>query len=253
MENKEIKVTVENGVKELVVRHGKAEPVAEFRKGVKVSGTLSLPRIHLTNPPKSLTSKGLLVIGDKDNIDNVLAYSYLEVNRDKGSIDFIEDAGNAWENTYSGILEKDERFEKFNINTGKSYTTLELAEFIKMNRSHFETREKAMLLVSSLRNFKAKVDKDIENADDGRGNRKILLAQAVDSNIPESFKINVPIFKGYDKQIIEVEISIDAGDLSCTLISPEANDYIEEVKDSLIDAEIAQIRELHPTLRIFEV
>lgn len=252
MESKEFNINVDNEIKELVVRHGKAKPVAEFRKSVNVKGTLSVPRIHLKNPPSWLTGEGLSVLNNP-RVDNILSFSHLTIDREKGVITFTEDAGNEWQSTYVGALVMDPRFEKFKINTGKSYTTMELAEFIKMNRSYFETRDKAMLLVSALRNFKAKVDKDIENADDGRGNRKILLAQAVDSNIPESFKICLPIFKGYERQTIEIEISIDAGDLSCTLISPEANDYIEEVKDDLIDAEIDSIRELQPTLRIFEV
>ncbi|WP_162984861.1 hypothetical protein [Mesonia aquimarina] len=246
MKDQKINVSVENGVKELIIRHGEAEKLPAIRKPAVIEGTISVPRIHLENPSNWLTDK-------VENGDNVLAFSRIEINREKKSIEFIEDEGREWESHFLGVLEFTEIFEKFGINSDKSYTSLELGEFIKMNRSHFETRDKAMKLVNELRKFKAKVDKDIENADDGRGNRKILLAQAVDSNIPESFKITIPIFKGQPKQTLDVEISIDAGDLSCRLISPEANDYVEQMRDKLIDAEIEQIRELHPTLRIFEV
>jgi len=251
-ENQQINLHVEKGQNEVIIRHGEAEPVVPFRKPLRLHGTLEVPRKHLENPSRWLTNKG------PDNIkleyrDSPLNYSYLAVNREKGSIEFAEDAGNPWGSIYVGELQLDPRFEKFNINTGKSLTTLDLANFIKMNRSHFETKDKAMLLVSQLRNFKAKVDKEVENAADDRGNRRILLAQAVESNIPESFKIMVPVFKGYPAQTLEVEISIDPNDLSCSLISPEVNDYIERTKDDLIDTELDSIKEMHPTLRIFEV
>lgn len=245
-ENQQINLHVEKGANEVIIRHGQAEPVVPFRTSIDVSGTLEVPRKHLENPPMWLTASG------PGEIDAPLNHSYVKVDRAKGGIRFFQDVGTPWESSYEGILRLDPRFEKFGINTGRSYTTLELANFIKMNRSHFETKDKAMLLVTELRQFKAKIDKDVENQADDRGNRKILMAQAVESNIPESFMITVPVFKGYAVQALEVEIAIDPGDLSCTLVSPEVNDYVEGTKDDLINAEIEQIKDLHPTLRIFE-
>lgn len=261
-ENQQINLHVKEGTNEVIIRHGEAEPIVPFRGTVEITGNLSVPRIHLTNPSKWLTKKAVdlgplytkeQLAEEKSVSDSPLHWSYLRVNRDKGLIEFIEDAGNPWEARFAGSLQFDPRFKKFKINTGESWTTLDLANFIKMNRSQFETKDKAMLLVSELRNFKAKIDKEIENAADERGNKKILIAQAVESNIPESFNIKVPVFKGYPEQTLEVEISIDPNDLSCSLVSPEVNDYVESTKDDLINAELAEIRDLHPTLRIFEV
>ena len=251
-ENQQINLHVEKGANEVIIRHGEAEPVADFRKGITISGTLGVPREHLEKPSNWLTAKGFLVTSAVE-MDTVLHFSHLQVNRDKGTLTFTEDAGNEWENKYIGTLQLDPRFEKFGINSGKSYTTIDLSHFIKMNRSHFETKDIAMLLVSQLRDFKAKVDKEVENHADERGNRRILQAQAVESNIPESFNITVPVFKGFPAQTLEVEIAIDPQDLSCRLVSPEVNDYIEATKDQIINAELAVIQKLHPTLRIFEV
>ena len=250
-ENQQINLHVQEGANEVIIRHGQAVAVVPFREKINIKGTLEVPRKHLENPSKWLTKKETTILSKEG--DAPLNYSHLEVNRDKGTIRFVEDAGNPWQSTFTGTLELDPRFEKFGINSGRTQTTLDLANFIKMNRSHFETKDKAMMLVSELRNFKAKVDKEVENAADDRGNRRILLAQAVESNIPETFKITVPVFKGFPAQTLEVEIAIDPSDLSCSLISPEVNDYIEETKDDLIDAEIEKIEALHPTLRIFEI
>lgn len=112
---------------------------------------------------------------------------------------------------------------------------------------------KPMRLVSELMGFEAKINKEVEAKADERANRRVLLAQTVTTNLPESFKMKIPIFKGQPEQIIEVEIGIDPVDLSCLLVSPEANDIITEVKNSIIDEQLAEISKLHPSLRIFEV
>lgn len=240
---------VSPGKEEIVIRHGEAPEAIPFRKSVHVSGNIDVPKEHLRSPGKRLTEQ---YVHDSEQ-DNQLAVSYLKVSRDDRSITFVEDAGMPWENKYHGQLKLDPRFERFQINTGHSRTTHELADLFKMNRTLFETKDKAMVLVSELRQFKAKVEKDIEENDDKRGNTKILYSQAVQSNIPKSFKLNIPVFKGQEPWLFEVEIEIDPSDLSCRLISPEANDFIEENTNNLIDSEIAVIQDQYPALRIFEV
>lgn len=258
MENKKPEITHKvnfeiNPEEETVLRTGEAEPVKKFRKGTHVVGTISTPRIHLTNPPKRTLEEHAVNYPIDQTKDTPLSFSFIMVDRTERSILLREDAGQEWESQYKGTLELDPRFVKFGINTGEQYNTFELADFIRMNRSHFESREQAMLLVSSLRNFQAKVNNEIENKDDRRANIKILRQQTVQSNLPDDFRLKIPIFKGEEKESINVEISIDADNLLCTLESPEAQDAIEMMTDRIIDQELDDIRELHPNIRIFEV
>jgi len=127
-----------------------------------------------------------------------------------------------------------------------------LSMTFKMNRSLFETKDIAMEISSVLADFKAKIDKEIEKSEDFRGNRKLLQNQIVKTNVPPGFNLCVSVFKNHPKTVIAVEIVIDPDDLSCALISPELNDYIVENTDILIDSELTKIRELFPSLRIFE-
>lgn len=244
----EIKLNVTTDNNEVIIRTGDAEPVIPRRKSVEIKGNLNTPLNYLKHPPKWF----------KDGEDNTIAdspfqFSNLKVDRDKMSITLVVDEGSEWESVYKGSLEFGDIYKRFGINSNKSFTTHELAELIKMHRSYFETKDIAMKLVSELRNFKAKVDKQIEDADDMRGNKRVLYQQAVDSNIPNDFKLNIPVFKGYESQHLELEISIDASDFSCRLISPEASDYVNELKNGLIDEQVAQIKELNETLKVFEV
>ena len=208
----------------------------EFGNAVKYEGTLKMPNEILSK-----------------NLKEHISYSILLVNKPKRQLELIVRHG--WINSehYSGQLRFSKIFEEFGINTGQSRTTHELADFIKMNRSYFETKDKAMHLVKVLKSFKAKVNKEVESSDDNRGNKKILLDQAVDSNIPDAFKVNIPVFEYHDKELIEIEIYIDSSDLSCQLISPEARDYVNDVSDNLIDAEVAVIKESFPDLIVIEV
>lgn len=52
-----------------------------------------------------------------------------------------------------------------------------------------------MILVSTLKNFKAKVNQDIERSKEENGNKTDNYSQVVDSNLPKSFKLNIPLFK----------------------------------------------------------
>lgn len=244
MSEVKLNITTENN--EVIIRTGEAEPNIPERQSISISGNLDTPLNYLKNPPSWFTRQ------DEDS-NSVLEFSNLKVDRDSMIIELVVDEGSIWQCSYKGALLLDETFKKFGINASKSFTTFELSDLIKMHRSYFETKDIAMKLISELRNFKAKVDRQIDNADDTRGNKRVLCQQAVDSNIPEEFKIILPIFKGYEKQSISLEVVIDASDFSCRLISPEASDYINELKNGLIDEQVKLIEGLFPVLKKFEV
>lgn len=103
--------------------------------------------------------------------------------------------------------------KKFAINTGDYIGAFEMADMIKAYRSYFTSQADAMKLVNELRNFKAKIDKEIEASDDKRGNTKFLRSQIVESNLPKSFKLEIPIFKGQPKKTIEVEVEVNPDNL----------------------------------------
>lgn len=122
-----------------------------------------------------------------------------------------------------------------------------------MNRACFTDRNKAAELVTIMRNFKAKVTTDIEISDDKRGNTAQVRRQAVEGNQPPSFELHIPIFKGHNKIDFTVEIDIDPETLKATLVSPEAQEYITDYRDDIMDGIIEKIKELCPEIPIIEV
>lgn len=220
---------------EVVIRHGKAVELHEPER-VRISGTIDAPARWLEKRADCIREKCCHVL----------------VDRDKMAIKLQCDENDYYGTSITGSLQLSEEYRRFGINSGEYRTHFELAELIKMNRSYFENKTAAMKLVSELQNFKAKVDKEVEQSDNNRGDRRLLVAQAVKHNLPESFTLIIPIFKGVSEQTIEVEVYVNPSDLTCTLVSPEANDIVVSSRDALMDSVIERIRTAAPDVVIIE-
>jgi hypothetical protein len=219
----------------LTIYEGKAQEIRD-PKIIGITGTLDAPYRWLEKRITKIEQLDAHVIVNRANLTIVLKLE------DK---DYFGDA-------ITGKACFHPAFLIFAINSGTYRTTHELAQLFKMNRSHFENQSKAMSLVTELQNFKAKVDSEIEKTSNNRGDKRDLTAQVVNSNIPEKFNLNIPIFKGQPKRLIEIEIYINPADLTCTLVSPEANDMTETYRDTMIDEVLAKITEAAPAIVIIE-
>lgn len=249
METKEIKSEIKKQVAEMlanglpsqcgeiVIREGKAMEVREPVK-VGISGTLDAPARWLeTRMRLGLVNQGA---------------NHVLVDREHLTITLQCNENNHYGSKISGSLIVSPEFRRFGINEGEYITNFEMAELFKMNRSHFETKAVAMKLVTELQNFRAKVDKEIEKSDNNRGDKRLLINQVVQSNLPEAFNLHIPIFKGTPKQTVNVEVYINPSDFSCTLVSADAIDLLEEMRDSQMDAVLSRIREVCPDIVIIE-
>lgn len=236
-EKKEFTITPAAGVSELIILEGKAEETFEKApKVITISGVVD-------SPLKWLEKRINLIDQKKSNI---------LVDRDKMSMLLVVNEKEHYNETIKGSLELHPKFKKFSINEGKYITTLEMGDLIKMNRSYFESPSVAMQLVSALKNFEANVTKNLLNSDNSRGNKKAVVDQIVTSNIPEKFNMKIPVFKGLQNELFEVEVYIEANQLTCTLISPDANDLIERVRDEAIDNVIEEIKKIAVDIVIIE-
>ena len=177
------------------------------------------------------------------------------VNRDKIGIALTIDETNYYQTEINGILQASKEMQEFGINTEKKWEPIKLSQFFKMHRAFFKDKSENMSLVSTLKNFKAKVNQDIERSKEENGNRTDNYSQVVDSNLPKSFKLNIPLFKGFSCEEIEVEIyaDVDGRDVSLSLVSAGANEAIEEYKNKVIDEQLDAIRMIAPDIVIIEV
>ena len=165
------------------------------------------------------------------------------------------DETNYYQTKIGGILQPSKEMLEFGINTDKKWEPIKLSQFFKMHRAFFKDKSENMMLVSTLKNFKAKVNQDIERSKEENGNKTDNYSQVVDSNLPKSFKLNIPLFKGFACEEIEVEIyaDVDGREVSLSLVSAGANEAIEEYKNTVIDEQIETIKAIAPDIVIIEV
>lgn len=181
--------------------------------------------------------------------------SNIIVNRDKMGMILTINETNYYQDAITGVLQPSKEMVEFGINTDKKWEPIKLSQFLKMHRAFFTDKSQNMMLVSTLKNFKAKVNQDIERSKEENGSKVDNYSQVVDSNLPKSFKLNIPLFKGFACEEIEVEIyaDVDGRDVSLSLVSAGANEAIEEYKNKVIDEQLDAIRQIAPDIVIIEV
>lgn len=226
---------------EVVIREGKA-PVALDPKepiNVEIRGTIDAPYKWL--------EKRVGLINQKQ--------SHILVNRDGMYIGLTINENDYYQTEIEGVLQPSKEIEEFGINNDKKWEPIKLSQFFKMHRAFFKDKSENMMLVSVLKNFKAKVNQDIERSKEENGSKTDNYSQVVDSNLPKSFKLNIPLFKGFACEEIEVEIyaDVDGREVSLSLVSAGANEAIEEYKNKVIDEEIETIKSIAPDIVIIEV
>ncbi len=226
---------------EVVLREGEA-PVALDPKEperVVINGTIDAPIRWLEKRVELINQKATNII----------------VNRDKMRMALTIDETSYYQAEINGILQASKEMQEFGINMDKKWEPIKLSQFFKMHRAFFKDKSESMTLVSTLKNFKAKVNQDIERSKEENGSKVDNYSQVVDSNLPKSFKLNIPLFKGFSCEEIEVEIyaDVDGRDVSLSLVSAGANEAIEEYKNKVIDEQLDAIRQIAPDIVIIEV
>lgn len=185
-----------------------------------------------------------------------LQRTHILVDREDISIQLVYNENDEYtRGQVTGTLQVHPKFEEFGINTGKIWTPAELGLFFKMNRSFFATREENMKLVTELMNFTATVNNSIQRSVKESGDRTDNFEQVVNSNLPKSFTLNIPVFKGFQAESIEVETfaKVNGREVAFTLLSPAAQATIEEIRDAAIDKELKLIANQWPMIPIIEL
>lgn len=165
------------------------------------------------------------------------------VNVAQNSIEFHEDAEDKQAPVIVGRIILNPDIEVLGINTGAAISPHKLSDIVKMNRTLFPDKTEAMVLVSKLRDFKARVEKESDAFKDDRANFSLRVAQVAKTNLPEVFVVNLSPFIGEPKQPFTVEVVI-THDLNVSLISPDLHDYVKEYAEKRIKEQVTKIAEI---------
>lgn len=240
-DNQPIVVNLPEGQNTLTLMQGTAPKQLDQLAPVKfeASGIIDAPLEFLKKRVGDIDQHKAHIFVDRDNLGILLIF-----NEDDPYT----------QGKVGGILRMSKIFEKFGINTDKQWEPEQLGQFLKLNRTYFVSREENMKVVNALKTFDAKVNQTVQRETKENGNKAFSFRQAVDSNIPESFKLCLPVLSGGQSVEIDVETyaTIDGAHVSISLQSPGANDIVEDIRQNYISNMIEKLREVAPEIVIIE-
>lgn len=225
---------------EVVMREGKAANALDptYPEKIAITGTIEAPFNWLEKRISLIEQKSANIIVCRDDITIVLTV----------------DEKSAYKDVITGQLERSALVGRFGINTNHLWEPANLAQFLKMNRAYFPNKKVNMEVVSCLANFNATVNQQVDKNVDKAGSYSDNFSQIVNSNLPESFKINIPLFAGMSYETIDVEIyaTVSGREVVLMLVSPGAEELVEAYRNKVIDEQLAQIRKIAPDIVIIE-
>lgn len=246
MQNEKMQINLGQGV-------AKAEVVIREVDKVNELPVLEPEKVNITGTIGSILSFLEKRWGCDGQINH--EHTHIIMDRDNFSMTLVANETDARNKMIvSDKLQLSRQFAAFHINDGYAWEPIQLSQFIKMNRAYFSNRDENMKLVSVFKNFKAKVNTDYERDRKENGSYTDNYSQIVDSNMPNRFSVVLPVFKGTEAQSIEVETyaTIDGHDVTVQLMSPGAQEVVDRTLDTIIDGQIAAIREVAPEIPFIE-
>ena len=221
----EINVTVENGVKELVIREGQAAPIVQPLK-VRLVGTITAPRLFLEKR--------------KSQTDVLLTNVQVDKNKEQGAILLTVNDKDLYGSTVEGILKINPDLLAFGINADRQMGLKEIQKFLRMRRAFFADREQNEAILKKLSEFFARITIEINKKDDRKGNTFDSVKTQVEHEIPLEFTLRMPLFQGFGEADFRVEIVADIADASVrfSLESVELQELITTTKEAIIAKEL---------------
>lgn len=197
MDKSKIEITVENGVKELIIREGAAQPQPISAK-YSIGGNVDSVRIFIEKmfANNEASPGGVIIINiPRETVE-------VETNLDTKNAGF----------SVTGKLIKNPALEEFRINTGTEFSALKFISLIRRNAQVFGNAEMAKSLIKSLQNFEVRFEQIAGEADDRQGNKEKSFKQQIKISkgmLPEVIVLKTPVFLECDEHEFNIEIELD--------------------------------------------
>lgn len=221
---------IEKGISTLVVLEGKA-PEQHNDQPVNIIGNISAPSAFIQGRSE----------------DFIKSRKHCMVSKTDGIITLVLNEQSVTDKyTIVGKIEVAKKFNALGINKDSiTYSPEELANKLKLLRSMFVSNMEHASICTTLRNLKAKVNAQIESANDRKGNVTENFKQTVVSNMPDSIKMKLALLEGEEPIEIEVNVILEAygSEIKCSLESIDAAELIETQFAQRVNQEIEKIKD----------
>lgn len=221
---------IEKGISTLVVLEGHA-PTQHNNESVTIEGNIDAPSRFIEGRSSEFEdSKRHALVSQTDGVIKLV------INEQSVTDRYV----------VKGKIEVGKKFKTLGINNDSvSYSPEELANKFKLLRSLFVSNLEHSSICETLRNIKAKINREIEEANDQKGNVTRNFSQTVQSNMPDSIKLNIPLIEGEDSVEIEVNVVLEAegsSTIKCYLESIDAAELIEKLFEERVNQEVEKIK-----------
>lgn len=218
MENFHLKI--ENAGNEIIIREGQALPPVPPKK-ILITGDIATVATFVNNRKHVTEGAGSQYINPERAV--------VEVDIEKKTITLSLDPEDANGAVVISKLEPNPDLTQFGINKNIQFSQKELVKLLKFSRLYFEDFGKHGELLKAYQAFTAKTYTDLAGEQDNRGNKNFAFNKKVETGLPTSFIMNVPVFKGQEKKRFMVEICLDVTDAAASFWFESVE--LEEISD----------------------
>lgn len=207
MENLHLKIEQIQG-DTLTIREGQALPLLPPKK-IEISGDIKTVSTFVSGRKgKSETNAGLQFINP--------SRAFVAVDKKGRSITLQLDPQDVNGTVVTAKLEPNPDLAQFHINDNQQFSQRELINLLKFSKLYFEDFGKHGDLLKAYTAFSAKTSTDLSNDSDSRGNKNFAFNKKVETGLPQTFVMNVPVFKGQAPKRFMVEICLDVTDAAAS-------------------------------------
>jgi hypothetical protein len=221
---------IEQGQKSVVILTGTA-PEQFNNRPIEINGNIDAP--------------SRFIEGRKDDFEDITRYC--KVSKTDGKIHLIINEQSVVDKyEIIGQIQVAKKFKNLAINENKAYSPEELSNKLKLLRNLFPSNLEHATICGTLRNLKAKINADIEKADDRKGNVERNFKQTVESNMPDAITLKIPLLEGEPAVEIQVNVVLEANGnsgINCYLESIDAAELIETLFEQRVEEEVEKIKD----------
>jgi hypothetical protein len=198
----EIKVESKEGV--LIVLEGKAQEPINPKRQYFLGGNIRAVVEYVEGRQRAgvpVDPKTSIVVIDESELSITLTTDF-----------HLHEQGGV---TVEAKLAHNQRLIDFGINSNKRFSVKELEKLFSFNADMFSSdphANKHGMIVASLRSFNAKVQLEIQEGGDKRGNKAQNFTKQVQTDIAESIVMVANIFKGTEHKTFSVDICYEVTD-----------------------------------------
>jgi len=207
---------------------------------------------HVTAPAEFLKKRFRDQIGSAESCANGILLQKVDirnailiVDEDAMTITLSLDQENPYGAVITGKLEFTNYLDEFHINTNKEFRRPELTKLLRFSKQLFRDVDKYDELLKAYQTLDIKALIEARQEDDTRGNKNFSLSKKVTTNLPESFVLRLPIFKGQQPEEFRVEIGINTtdGDARFNFESPELKALIDQRKIEIFEEQLKEFQD----------